>query len=931
MSDTQEKARILICEDEVLIAKDLESRLKRLGYTIVGNATSGKKALELVEQHKPDLVMMDIVLQGGMDGIDVAEVIRDKWSIPVVFLTAYADTHRLERAKLTYPFGYLLKPIQDRGLKITIEMALYVANVDADRRKAEEELKNKERILNYSQRSAKIGSFEWNLIDNSVIWSNEMYAIIGVDKNTYTPNADNFSDFIHPEDLHYLSQEYFEKLTKNKFVEIDYRIINQKTGETKQIHLWFENIFDENGKPVLIRGTFQDISNQEKEKYQNEFQAKLLNSIGQSVIATDVHGTINYWNKAAKQLYGWSKEEALGKEITEFAPTEQLHKESKEIMSKLLKGESWSGEFEVKRRNGTTFPVQVTDTPVLNEQGELIGIIGVSSDITDRKQKEKALRDSEQRHKIIFEHSPLGMIYFDSEGTIVNCNDTFVKLMGSTREKLIGFNTARRSTPDMQKTIKRALSGNNAVYEDQYTSITGGKTLDIRVVFNPVNSGHNPTAVIATLEDITERRRAEKSLKESEEQFRATFDEAGIGMAIVNPTGSLIKVNNAMVEMLGYSNDELTKMTFKDITHPNDIEKDISLGSELFAGKRNKYQLEKRYVRKNGKVVWGRLTGSLVRDTDGTPKFAVGMIENITDRKQAEETLKQYEWITEKGLAESVIVKTKEPPRYGDVTDFNTKRVISDSVGKNQLADMAADVMALLDTSLAVYESNGDYAYGVFESGWCQTMDYASFRLCNMDDTQKALSCGKWLCHENCWNDSAKAAIESGRPTDIECVGGIHLYGVPIFAGDEVIGAVNIGYGNPSKDKETLRSLANKFNIDLEVIESKAFDYKPRPEFIIEIGKRRCSYMAQMIGDIIERKQVEIEREKLIVELQDALSEIHKLRGFLPICSHCKNVRDDEGYWQQIEKYISDRTKTQFSHGICPDCMKKLYPDYCDE
>ena len=134
----ESKGKILIVEDEVLIAADLQSRLKNLGYTVYGKATSGKKAMELLAQYQPDLVLMDIVIQGEMDGIETAEVIRDKWGIPVVFLTAFADAGRLERAKLTYPFGYLLKPFQDRDLKITVEMALYVAKVDAERRQTEQ-------------------------------------------------------------------------------------------------------------------------------------------------------------------------------------------------------------------------------------------------------------------------------------------------------------------------------------------------------------------------------------------------------------------------------------------------------------------------------------------------------------------------------------------------------------------------------------------------------------------------------------------------------------------------------------------------------------------------------------------------------------------------------------------------------------------------
>lgn len=98
---------------------------------------------------------------------------------------------------------------------------------------------------------------------------------------------------------------------------------------------------------------------------------------------------------------------------------------------------------------------------------------------------------------------------------------------------------------------------------------------------------------------------------------------------------------------------------------------------------------------------------------------------------------------------------------------------------------------------------------------------------------------------------------------------------------------------------------------------------------IIELGGRPV--ILAVARDISERKQIEAEREKLIIKLQDALREIKELRGFLPICSNCKKIRDDEGYWQQMEKYIMDRTDAQFSHSICPDCATKLYPDIYDE
>ena len=149
MTDQKEatKSKILIVEDEAIIAMDLKSRLEQMGYTVLAQVNSAEKALELAEQELPDLVLMDIVLKGKMDGIEAADIIHSRWRIPVVFCTAYADRDRLERAKLVYPFGYMLKPFKDNDIRVTVEMALYVSKADRERRKAEEALQQKDQEL----------------------------------------------------------------------------------------------------------------------------------------------------------------------------------------------------------------------------------------------------------------------------------------------------------------------------------------------------------------------------------------------------------------------------------------------------------------------------------------------------------------------------------------------------------------------------------------------------------------------------------------------------------------------------------------------------------------------------------------------------------------------------------------------------------------
>jgi CheY-like chemotaxis protein len=133
-------AQILVVEDEYIIAKDIENTLTNLGYSVPAIASSGKEAIQKVSKFQPDLILMDIVLKGSMDGVETADQIRSKFDIPVVYLTAYADDATLQRAKITEPYGYLIKPFQERELYSTIEMALY-------KQAMEKAIKEKERWL----------------------------------------------------------------------------------------------------------------------------------------------------------------------------------------------------------------------------------------------------------------------------------------------------------------------------------------------------------------------------------------------------------------------------------------------------------------------------------------------------------------------------------------------------------------------------------------------------------------------------------------------------------------------------------------------------------------------------------------------------------------------------------------------------------------
>lgn len=200
-------------------------------------------------------------------------------------------------------------------------------------------------------------------------------------------------------------------------------------------------------------------------------------------------------------------------------------------------------------------------------------------------------------------------------------------------------------------------------------------------------------------------------------------------------------------------------------------------------------------------------------------------------------------------------MKLQYVPPYGDLTPLNTERTLLDAIGKETLQRVADLYLNLIGQSGAIYEKNGDYALGIFSSGWCQVLDAASRKLCATDDNRAALASGRWLCHESCWSDCSKVSIETGGPVDIECKGGIRLYAVPVRAGGEFIGSLNFGYGDPPRDSAKLRDIAARYGLGPDQLVEQAQAYASRPQSTIEFAKILLQMAAELFGKIVEHKR----------------------------------------------------------------------------
>jgi two-component system, sensor histidine kinase and response regulator len=371
-------------------------------------------------------------------------------------------------------------------------------------------------------------------------------------------------------------------------------------------------------------------------------------------VAIDADGRIVGWNRAAEATFGWPRAEALGRDFAETLlarPGRPAHRDS--LSSFLADGDGavLNRRFEISalHRDGLPFPAEMTVSPQCRAGGWVFNAF--VHDISERKRAERERAELTDRLRLLLESSGEGIYGVDTDGRCTFVNPAGAALVGWRPEELLGRNMHEATHhsredgspyPAAECPLSRAIrAGQSCQDVEEVFWRRDGTPFSGRCSCHPLRDGDAIRGAVVLFTDVTESKRVAEELRQSNEQFRSAFDHAPIGKALVSPDGRWLKVNRALCEIVGYSEEELLARDFQSITHPDDLEADLAQARQVLDGALRSYQMEKRYFHKAGHVVWVLLSVSLVRDRQGRPLYFVSQIQDISRRKRDEAELRQ--------------------------------------------------------------------------------------------------------------------------------------------------------------------------------------------------------------------------------------------------------------------------------------------------
>lgn len=797
---------ILLVEDEAIVALAEKATLEKHGYAVI-TAYSGEKAVAAAESTPGiDIILMDIDLGKGIDGTEAARMILESREVPLVFLSSHIEPEIVEKTEGITSYGYIVKNSGETVLLTSIKMAfrLFEARM-SERTKTGALEKSEEKYRTLVENMNDI-VFAMDVEGRFTYLSPVLERISG-----YTADeliGRKFSELVYPDDLPGLKAG-FKKIAGGAIEPHEFRVVD-RDGSVRHVHT-SSRLVSHGGAVTGITGIMTDITESRRAEEELVLKSLVIDQVKDFVTIADLDGTITYANQAVMDLFGRPRHELVGKKINIFGENAERGSTQGEILETTLRDGAWRGEVINIAADGSEHVMDSQTQVVRDAAGKIIALCGISTDVTEHKKADAALRESEEQFRMIFENTNMGIFLSTLDGVYLRVNRAVLRISGyDSIEEFMKIPTSRlyADQADRQRVLAE-LRDNGSVENAEIRAVKKDGTVHW-ISLNAViirNADGTPKNIIGFVEDITEKKRAgelikaerdlglklagaaslkevmrfslsaamsaggmdsggvylvnnaggidlvaheglseeflslvshydagspsvgilmrgvpvfvddsgvaggpgdtpsvdglarimkaeglktlamipismkgkvlasmnlssrtsgaisqharmalegmasslgsailrmktQEALLDRESRFRSYFSMPLVGIAIISPDREWIEVNDRICEILGYTAEELKECTWTEISLPDDQAADIEQFNRVLSGKTNNYTIDKRFMRKNGEIVWTSLAVGCVRNPDGTVNHLVAMLNDITAGKRAEEQLK---------------------------------------------------------------------------------------------------------------------------------------------------------------------------------------------------------------------------------------------------------------------------------------------------
>ena len=566
---------ILVVEDDFIEAMDIKKILESAGYNVSEIVATGEEALKNISKSKPDLILMDFILKVDKNGIETAEIIKKRYKIPVIYLTAHSENFNFEKTKITDPYAYLIRPFDSNDLIRTIDNAL-------NKNKIEKELEDsKEHFKNLFENSP-IGIFHSSTEGKFYMVNKALSNMWGYDSTEdliTQVNKTNINEKLYVDStkrrnfVHDVLKDDKWHSYKNRFYK--------KDGSIMTADLSFRAVKDENFNIEYLECFVKDVTREtEAEIALNKSESRyqlISENTGDVIWIMEIDSwKFNYISPSAYHLTGYTQKNLMKKSIRDIIKTHYPEDISKNLHQRidLLKTGDKSAQVMVNyvniiHKNGGIVPTEVVTTLLIDENGDINEILGVSRDITERKESEKKIREIMQKNEYAMAISKMANWELDVKKCIFSFNPRFYMMLGITFDDVGSYQIEMDdfiqtyAHPDfIDKLNDAVIQGMES--DDPYFQIqiegklkrSNGEVFWVNTWFRGEKDDNGNTIRLHGVnQDITERKIIEKSLIESEDKYKTLFEADPNYTILIDIDRFIMDVNAATISITGLSKE----------------------------------------------------------------------------------------------------------------------------------------------------------------------------------------------------------------------------------------------------------------------------------------------------------------------------------------------------------------------------------------